>query len=301
MLRCLTCARALRAADGGLTCPACRIHVPLLHGTTYDVLTAYGLETPDLRRERETWNTRGEGQVSGDATYDASLSWAEWWQQTPHRRQFAPLIHQIPLRGASVLEIGGLGTRGLRLLEHGIARYCHVEVSDGSQVGSRRLFAQHGHDAPSERITYVRAAAEWLPFEDRAFDLVLSHGTLHHTTRLSSYPEVARVLKPGGYFVFTDNFASPLVKPLLAFYRPGGETSDDPLDERDVRLLRRLFQPLKMGACGGLEWLQVYWHRARGRRVAHTGLTRRLRVPQVDHVVSRYLFRGGLTFVGTKP
>jgi len=49
------------------------------------------------------------------------------------------------------------------------------------------------------------ADATHLPFGDNEFDVVLSFGVMHHIPNwLDALEEIARVLKPGGYFVYWD-------------------------------------------------------------------------------------------------
>ena len=56
---------------------------------------------------------------------------------------------------------------------------------------------------PDSRITWRRADALALPFEDEAFDLVCCQfGAMFFPDRISGYREAKRVLKPGGYFLF---------------------------------------------------------------------------------------------------
>ncbi|MCJ7769456.1 MAG: methyltransferase domain-containing protein [Dehalococcoidales bacterium] len=54
-------------------------------------------------------------------------------------------------------------------------------------------------------IRYYGADATNLPFSDRAFDIVLSFGVLHHIENwLDALKEIRRVLKNGGYFLYAD-------------------------------------------------------------------------------------------------
>src|SRR5258706_3405729 len=97
-------------------------------------------------------------------------------------------------RGLKVLEIGcGLGTDGAQFAEAG-ADYTGVDLTEASvELASKRfeLFNLPG--------TFKTADAENLTFADESFDLVYSHGVLHHTpdTR-KAIGEVHRVLRPGG-------------------------------------------------------------------------------------------------------
>jgi SAM-dependent methyltransferase len=59
-----------------------------------------------------------------------------------------------------------------------------------------------GQIAP-ERVAWRQADAQSLPFEDDAFDAVVCQfGVMFFPDRLAAYREVARVLKPGGHFIF---------------------------------------------------------------------------------------------------
>jgi ubiquinone/menaquinone biosynthesis C-methylase UbiE len=97
-------------------------------------------------------------------------------------------------RGLRVLEIGcGLGTDGAQFARAG-AIYTGVDLTDAAVDLARRRFALEG--LPGE---FRRADAERLDFADESFDLVYSHGVLHHTPdTTAAVREVHRVLKPGG-------------------------------------------------------------------------------------------------------
>jgi SAM-dependent methyltransferase len=97
-------------------------------------------------------------------------------------------------RGLRVLEIGcGLGTDGARFARAG-ALYTGVDLTYAAVSLARRNFELRG--LPGEFRT---ADAENLDFADATFDLVYSHGVLHHTPDTArAVREVHRVLKPGG-------------------------------------------------------------------------------------------------------
>ena len=96
--------------------------------------------------------------------------------------------------GLNVLEVGcGLGTDGAQFAKAG-ANYTGIDLTDAAVELARKrfdLFGLHGK--------FQAADAENLPFEDNSFDLVYSHGVLHHTpdTR-QAIREIHRVLVPGG-------------------------------------------------------------------------------------------------------
>jgi SAM-dependent methyltransferase len=96
--------------------------------------------------------------------------------------------------GLRVLEIGcGLGTDGARFARAG-AVYTGVDLTEAAVSLARRRFELEG--LPGE---FRVADAEALEFADESFDLVYSHGVLHHTPDArAAVGEVRRVLAPGG-------------------------------------------------------------------------------------------------------
>ena len=97
-------------------------------------------------------------------------------------------------RGLQVLEIGcGLGTDGAQFAEAG-ADYTGVDLTEAAVELARKRFELF--DLPGK---FQTADAENLDFPDESFDLVYSHGVLHHTPETGkAVKEIHRVLRPGG-------------------------------------------------------------------------------------------------------
>src|SRR3712207_5143608 len=97
-------------------------------------------------------------------------------------------------RGLRVLEVGcGLGTDGAQFARAGAA-YTGVDLTEAAVQLARRRFELEG--LPGE---FRVADAERLDFADDSFDLVYSHGVLHHTPDTArAVREIHRVLRPGG-------------------------------------------------------------------------------------------------------
>jgi ubiquinone/menaquinone biosynthesis C-methylase UbiE len=94
----------------------------------------------------------------------------------------------------AVLEVGcGLGTDGAQFAKAG-ANYTGIDLTDAAiELAKRRfeLFQLPG--------AFRVADAEHLDFPDNSFDLVYSHGVLHHTPdTAAAVREIHRVLRPGG-------------------------------------------------------------------------------------------------------
>jgi SAM-dependent methyltransferase len=113
------------------------------------------------------------------------------------------LLGAVDLAGAvEYLEIGcGTGA---------VSRYAATELqldATGVDIDPEQIaVAEHNASAISN-IRFLEADAARLPFEDGRFDIVLSFMATHHITELASaLAEIKRVLKPGGYFVYSDIF-----------------------------------------------------------------------------------------------
>ena len=97
-------------------------------------------------------------------------------------------------RGKRVLEIGcGCGSDAERFARAG-AHYTALDLTDAAVRITRRRF-----ELASLKGSFVQGDAEDLPFGDGSFDLVYSHGVLHHTPDTPrTIREIYRVLSPAG-------------------------------------------------------------------------------------------------------
>jgi len=124
-----------------------------------------------------------------------------WVINTPYRRILAAANITAPDR---LLDLGcGIGNILIALAER--IDFVHppigVDVSpDLIRIGEREIARAGLHD----RIGLQVAPATRLPFEDGAFDVILTSHVLKHLddeALLTSFQEVARVLRPGGRFL----------------------------------------------------------------------------------------------------
>ena len=104
-------------------------------------------------------------------------------------------IQRIDLKGKRVLEIGlGQGAESQKLIEAG-ARYAGIDFTAESVERVRRRCEIF--DLPYERVEQMNA--EQMSFPDASFDVVFSHGVIHHSPRIRTIvSEIQRVLRPGG-------------------------------------------------------------------------------------------------------
>ena len=97
-------------------------------------------------------------------------------------------------KGLRVLEIGcGLGTDGAQFALAG-ADYTGIDLTEAAVDLARRRFELFDLAG-----TFLKADAEKLDFPNDSFDVVFSHGVLHHTPDTAgAVSEIHRVLRTGG-------------------------------------------------------------------------------------------------------
>lgn len=107
-------------------------------------------------------------------------------------------LDAIDFDGKRVLEIGlGQGADGEQIARRG-AMYNGVDLTEEAVKRTSMRFQLR--DLSFERIE--QASALRLPFADNSFDIVFSHGVLHHIPEIgAAQKEIARVLKTDGKLV----------------------------------------------------------------------------------------------------
>lgn len=122
---------------------------------------------------------------------------------------FARIVEELgDTSGKTILDIGcGYCFHTARLARSGLA-ITSVDFSEEALSHARETVDKAGI---GERVTLRQADATQLPFEDASFDNVLIWGVLMHIPEVKkALAEAARVLKPGGKLVLSENNASSL-------------------------------------------------------------------------------------------
>jgi len=107
-------------------------------------------------------------------------------------------LDKIDISGKRVLEIGlGQGADAEALVRRG-AIYSGIDLTEESVKRVKMRFELK--DLEFEKIE--QASALEIPFADNSFDVVFSHGVLHHIPEVKTASrEIARILRPGGELV----------------------------------------------------------------------------------------------------
>lgn len=135
----------------------------------------------------DSWFT---GESPGTRAFYAALD--------EHRYRVHPRLQSAvgfeKTTGLRVLEVGcGCGSEAERFARAG-AHYTAVDLTNAAVTLTQKRF-----QLAALAGCFVQADAENLPFADDSFDLVYSHGVLHHTPDTPrTIREIYRVLAPGG-------------------------------------------------------------------------------------------------------
>lgn len=151
------------------------------------------------------------------------------------------LAELVPLAKARVVE---LGCGNARLARELLDRYPAADVT-GLEVDAR----QHAKNlaAPRERLHFVAAGAESIPFPDAAFDGALMLKSLHHVPMdrmAQALREVARVLRPGGWLYVSEPVYGGPFNELVRLFN-------------DERVVRAAAQQAVDDALAGGTWQQA--------------------------------------------
>jgi SAM-dependent methyltransferase len=115
--------------------------------------------------------------------------------------ELAVLTALVPLKGQRVTELGCGSAR--------LARTALDQFTGSEWVGLEVDERQHAKNvaAPQDRLQFVAAGAQEIPFGDASFDLAVMLKSLHHVPLdllAQALTEIARVLRPGGHLYVSE-------------------------------------------------------------------------------------------------
>lgn len=150
------------------------------------------------------WQTHPCGaELVGDLTEESRSAYLGFFERyDDYRYSTEPHIlsnlDRIDFKEKTVLEIGlGQGADSEQIARRG-GVFSGVDLTDEAVKRTKMRFSLK--DLPSEQIE--QASALELPFADDSFDIVFSHGVLHHIPEIgAAEKEIFRVLKPTGELV----------------------------------------------------------------------------------------------------
>ena len=115
--------------------------------------------------------------------------------------------HIGSVKGQRILQLGGTGKAIQAMLLAGAADALLLTPMIGeaqAALASARLVGV------ADRFRCVIAVAEEIPLADSSVDVAFSGGCVHHMRTDIAFPEVARILRPGGRFAAIEPWRAPL-------------------------------------------------------------------------------------------
>lgn len=193
----------------------------------------------EARKEREA---RFHDEVFTDER--RSHLWSSYYAIEKVSVGFYERYLQRHCRGADVLEYGcGVHSRAFLLADHGARRVVGIDISPVAVDRQQARAADGGF----EQASFEVMDAEQLSFEDDRFDLVCGTAILHHLDLDRAYPEISRVLRPGGRAIFTEPLGH---NPAINLYRrrtPDLRTPDEhPLLIHEITDAHRWFGEVRI-------------------------------------------------------
>jgi ubiquinone/menaquinone biosynthesis C-methylase UbiE len=187
LLRCPETGETLAAADGSLVASS---------GRTYPItptgipLFAKQPATEDARRQMAHYDKIA-------AAYEANLGY-------PHTRAYFDYLDDALRAAVAEVSLGvvleiccGMG-EAFQLLSGRYERGVGIDISLAMLTRARAANA-------GASVTFVQGDATCLPLADDCVDLVMTLGGIHHINdRTTLFKEIARVLKPGGRFIYRE-------------------------------------------------------------------------------------------------
>lgn len=136
------------------------------------------------------------------------------------RDELSVLSDLLPLEGLNIIE---LGCGNARLARQLLQAFPTSQVT-GLEVDVR----QHAKNlaGPQERLSFVAAGAQSIPFPDASFDLALMLKSLHHVPLAvldQALSEVARVLRPGGHLYVSEPVYDGPLNEIVRLFNDEGE------------------------------------------------------------------------------
>jgi len=176
------------------------------------------------------WAPAAEGECDLDLAADEAND--RFCIQLYHRVAAA-----VPLAGKLVAEVGSGRGGGA----HYVARALGPAAMIGADFSPQAVaFCKERHNHPT--LSFQVGDAENLPFADASHDAIINVESSHcYGSRPRFFAQVARVLKPGGHFLYADFFQQDMLDQLTAAFATAGlhEVSRQNITPNVLQAMRR--------------------------------------------------------------
>ena len=149
-------------------------------------------------------------RIVRSAVNAGSFPGPDWLDGKYDRASLADAYEFIsPMKDMKVLQLGGKGSDAVKFLLAGASESWLLTPMLKEAIFTNDLAAAFG---VKDRFRSVVGIAEEIPFNDSSFDRVFSGSCIHHTMTEYAFPEIRRVLKPGGRFAAIEPWRAPMYR-----------------------------------------------------------------------------------------
>lgn len=160
-------------------------------------ISADDLEAARKREEQEFHDTRERDRKTMTAEeFERKYPNKKWYAIEGKIKDALDAIMKTYPEGSTFMDLGcGLGAQSVMAARNGFG-VSGIDISPESVEETKAALAKEGYSGDIRVMD-----AENLEFADNSFDLIVCSGVLHHMDVNAVFPEMARVLKPGGEVV----------------------------------------------------------------------------------------------------
>ena len=176
-------------------------------------------------------------------TYELLHGNKKYYKTTATSQDYITDWFKNHLPGKVVLDYAcGNGPLAIRSAQLGAALTVGIDISD---VSVQNATTESHRLGISERLNFLQADCENTGLPDNSFDVIICSGMLHHLDLSYAFPEMRRVLKPGGVILAVEALD---YNPLIKLYRnltPSMRTEWEKahiLSLKDVQFASRFFR-----------------------------------------------------------
>ncbi len=152
--------------------------------------------------------------------------------------------HIAPVRGKTLLQIGGTGVNAIKMLLAGAEESWLLTPILGEALCGLAMARRFGVE---DRFRCVLGVAEELPFRPESFDVIHTQGCFHHMVVHLAVEGIERALKPNGKFAASEPWRAPLYKIGTTIF---GKREEDvhckPLTMKRLKAFRETFSRTEM-------------------------------------------------------
>lgn len=185
---------------------------------------------------------RAEAAADAD-TYERFYGNKKYYKVTERSKSYVSRWIAEHARGKIFLDYAcGNGQYAIEAGKAGAVQALGLDISDVSVRNARGFAREAGVD---DRVRFFQADAENTKLPDSSVDAIICSGMLHHLDLSFAFPELRRILRPGGAILAVEALDyNPLIK-LYRLLTPEMRTEWEKahiLSLRDVEFARRFFE-----------------------------------------------------------